>query len=54
MSNSTRVVDLSVIKVSTYIASSFGIPFALNVCVSLLRTTLSKAPVMLRESRDAA
>ena len=52
-SKSTRVVDLSVIKFSTQVASSFGIPLALSTCARRFLTTLSKAPVMSRESSDA-
>ena len=49
----TRVVNLSVIKVFTQIASSFGIPFALNMCIKYCFITLLKAPVILRDSDDA-
>ena len=50
---STKVVNLSVIKVSTQITNFFGIPFTLNIYIKRDFITLLNALVILRDSNNA-
>ena len=50
---STRVVDLPIIKELTYFTSVSRTPFALRTYIRRLLTTLSKAPVISSNRREA-
>ena len=53
LSESTRVVDLPIIKELTYFTSVSRTPFTLKTYIRRLLTTLLKAPVISSNRREA-